>query len=283
MSRSSNLGFGGVLVGIGVGWVVLNYIDISFDIIAYLLIILGIGIVASSLFLRGKNKVYGELFGGIIGGLFLAVIFSGVFGFTNTFPFSGTTTGSGDIVTQTFNYQDFTAIDAGYGFDLKITQGTQYSISISVDDNVEDKLRVRKDGGILKIDLEQGSYSNVNLDAKITMPSLESLELSGGARGTVSGFRSTQNFDLDLSGGSYANIMGLAGDLRLDASGGSHFDLSKFTVDDVDADLSGGSNGSVYVGGRLDAEASGGSHLTYYGNPDLGKIDESSGSTISPK
>jgi hypothetical protein len=283
MSRSSGLGFGGVLLGVGIGWVVLNYVDVSFDTIAYLLIIVGSGIVASSLFFRGRNRVYGEIVGGIIGGLFLAAIFSGIFGFTNIIPFGRPVTGSGDMVTQTFDYQGFTAIDAGYGFDIKITQGSQYSITVSVDDNVEDKLRVRKDGDTLRISLEQGSYSNLNLEAKITMPSLNSLEFSGGTRGTVSGFKSTNDFNIELSGGSYVNIVGLAGDLTLDASGGSHFDLSDFTVNDVDANLSGGSNGSVYVGGTLNADASGGSHLTYYGDPKLGNIDESSGSTITPK
>jgi hypothetical protein len=142
---------------------------------------------------------------------------------------------------------------------------------------------VRKDGDTLKISLEQGSYENLNLEAKITMPSLNSLEFSGGTRGSITGFSSTHDFNVDLSGGSYANIVGSAGDLIIDASGGSHFDLSKFNVNDVDVELSGGSNGSVYIGGRLDADASGGSHLTYYRDPELGTIDTSTGSTITPK
>jgi hypothetical protein len=115
------------------------------------------------------------------------------------------------------------------------------------------------------------------------MPSLNSLEFSGGTRGSITGFSSTHDFNVDLSGGSYANIVGSAGDLIIDASGGSHFDLSKFNVNDVDVELSGGSNGSVYIGGRLDADASGGSHLTYYRDPELGTIDTSTGSTITPK
>jgi hypothetical protein len=283
MSRSSNLGFGGVLLGIGIGWVVLNYIEVSFDLLAYLLILIGASIVASSLFFRGQNKIYGDIFGGVIGGLFLAAIFSGIFGFSNIIPFSRPITGSGNIVTQTFDYQGFTAIEAGYGFDLKVTQGSQYSITVLIDDNVEDKLRVRKDGGTLRLNLEQGSYSNLNIEAKVTMPSLNNIDFSGGTQGTITGFRTTEDFNIELSGGSYVNIEGIAKDLTLDASGGSRFDLKDFTVNDVDANLSGGSGGSVYVGGTLNADASGGSHLSYYGDPKLGNIDESTGSTVSPK
>ncbi|MFC1804151.1 hypothetical protein ACFL0D_09355 [Thermoproteota archaeon] len=102
MSRSSGLGFGGVLLGVGIGWVALRYIDVSFDIIPYLLIILGIGIVASTVVFKQQNRTVSELIGGIIGGLLLAVIFSGAFGFINLFPSGSSITGSGDMVTQSF-------------------------------------------------------------------------------------------------------------------------------------------------------------------------------------
>lgn len=283
MSRSSGLGFGGVLLGVGIGWVALNYLDVSFDVLPYLLILVGVGIVASSVLFKGQNRGMGELAGGLIGGLFLAVIFSGVFGLTDLFPFGSDITGSGDLVTKTYEFQDFSAIDAGYGFNIAVTQGNEYSISVSVDDNVLDRLDVRKDGDTLKISLDPGGYTRMNLVAKITMPSLNSIEFSGGTHGEISGFTSTRDFEVDLSGGSWVIIEGSAGDLVMDASGGSHFDFSEFTVNDADVKLSGGSNGSVYVGGRLDADLSAGSHLDYYGDPELGNIETSSAATISPK
>jgi hypothetical protein len=283
MSRSSGLGFGGVLLGVGIGWVALNYFDVSFDVVPYLLILVGIGIVASSVLFKGKNRTMGELAGGLIGGLFLAVIFSGVFGFTDVFPFGDSITGSGDMVTRTFDFEDFSAIDASHGFSLDVTKGDIYSISVSVDDNVLDKLDIRKSGETLIIGLDSGSYTLMKLHASITMPALNGLELSGGANSEVSNFSSTHDFDLDLSGGGWATIVGATGDLTIDASGGGHFDLSEFTANNVIAELSGGAFGSVYVGGRLDADLSGGSRLTYYGDPELGEIDTSSGSTITPK
>ena len=283
MSRSSGLGFGGVLLGVGIGWVALNYLDVSLDVLPYLLILVGIGIVASSVLFKGQNRAMGELAGGLIGGLFLAVIFSGVFGLTDLFPFGSDITGSGDIVSKTFDLQDFSAIDAGYGFSLAVTQGDEYSLAVSVDDNVLDRLDVRKDGDTLNIGIDPGGYTRMNLVARVTMPSLNSVEFSGGTRGEISGFTSTHDFEVVLSGGSWAIIEGSAGDLVIGASGGSHFDFSEFSVNDADVELSGGSNGSVYVGGRLDADLSGGAHLDYYGDPELGNIETSSAATISPK
>jgi hypothetical protein len=274
MSRSSGLGFGGVLLGVGIGWVALNYLDVSFNIVPYLLIIIGIGIVASTVIFKQKSRIVSELTGGI---------FSGVFGFTNVFPWGSTITGSKDIVTRSFDYQGFSAIDASHGFRLEVTEGNTYSIMVSVDDNVVDRLNVKKDGDTLVVGLDQGNYEFLSLEAKIIMPTLNSLEFSGGVYGDVSGFSSTHDFSLDLSGGSAVTIVGTGGDLKIDASGGSRLFLSEFIVDDVDAELSGGSSGSVYVGGRLDADVSGGAHLDYYGDPELGKIDTSSGASITPK
>ena len=283
MSRSSGLGFGGVLLGVGIGWVALNYLDVSFDIVPYLLIFLGISIVASTVIFKKQSRAMGELTGGLIGGLFLAVIFSGVFGFTNVFPWGSTITGSGDIVTRSFDYQGFSAIDASHGFSLEVTEGNTYSIVLSVDDNVVDRLNVKKDGDTRVLGLDPGNYEYMNLGARVTLPTLNSLEFSGGTHGDVSGFSSTHDFTIDISGGSEVIIVGSAGDLVIDASGGSQLYLSEFNVDDVDAALSGGSFASVYVGGRLDADVSGGSQLEYYGDPELGNIDASSSSSITPK
>ena len=115
------------------------------------------------------------------------------------------------------------------------------------------------------------------------MPSLHGLEFSGGSQGDVSGFSSSHDFVLGLSGGSQVTMVGSARDLTVDASGGSHLYLSDFIADNADVELSGGSFGSVYVGGKLDADLSGGSTLSYYGDPDLGNIDISTGSTLTPK
>jgi hypothetical protein len=54
-------------------------------------------------------------------------------------------------------------------------------------------------------------------------------------------------------------------------------------VADASVEASGGSEVTVNVSGRLDADASGGSRVFYLGSPALGKIDESGGSTVRPR
>ena len=120
--------------------------------------------------------------------------------------------------------------------------------------------------------------------AEITMPDLYELQLSGGSYGTVKGFHSSHSFVLGLSGGSHIErAEGSANDLHIIASGGSHLDMSNFQVHNADVELSGGSHGTINLDGRLDANVSGGSHLYYIGEPNLGNIQKSGGSEISKR
>jgi hypothetical protein len=86
----SGVGFGGFLLGLGAGWYIFRYIDFSVDIISYLLILIGIGMVLNGLLNQGKRKhPVSDIFGGVIGGLFLSIFLTQGFGiisvFTNEF------------------------------------------------------------------------------------------------------------------------------------------------------------------------------------------------------
>jgi hypothetical protein len=280
MSKSSGLGLGGVLIGFGIGWIAIRYLGASWNVVPYLLILAGVGVIFSSMVFRQRNNQISELTGGVIGGVIIAVVFSSVFGFSNLFPFGGGITGSGNIISREFDYTDFSVVDAGYGFNVKIVQDEDYSIVVSFDDNVLEYLEVSVSGDTLTVGLEPGSYRLLSLDVVISMPSLDGLMLSGGSNGDVSGFSSLQGISLGLSGGSEVIIVGSASDLVVDASGGSRVYLSEFICGDAEINFSGGSNGSIYVTGTLDVNLSGGSHLTYYGNPELEDISTSGGSTI---
>jgi len=215
----------------------------------------------------------------------------------------GDVTGSGNLDTQEMDFSGFTRVDAGYGFEVEILQSDTYSITITADDNLFEYIQVSKEGETLKIGLKPGySYVSTTLKAEIAMPDLYELELSGGSHGTVQGFSSSHDLTLDLSGGSrvtgditagYADfdlsggssvqLQGSANDIVINASSGSHMELANFPVDNADVNLSGGSRGTVNLDGILNADLSGGSHLIYLGTPNMGDIDISGSSTISPE
>jgi len=215
----------------------------------------------------------------------------------------GEVVGSGDLVTNEEFFSDFTAVDAGSGFSIEITESHSFSVSVTADDNVMDYVEITKSGDTLMIGVKWGyNFRSVTLKAEITMPELHSLELSGGAKGELVEFDATNQFSVRLSGGSrltgefetsedaefylsggshLSGFIGEANDLVIDASSGSHSDMSDFKVHNANVELSGGSHATINADGRLDADLSGGSHLYYIGDPTLGNIETSGDSKIS--
>ncbi len=231
--------------------------------------------------------------------------------------------GSGERVTRPFDFTGFTQVDIGNAFRYKITRADTYSISITANDNLFDRIQVVQEGDKIRIGLKSLTrLGSDSMAAEITMPLLREADLSGAASGTISGFRSADRLDIDasgasvvelvdisagdfrgdlsgasritgrltagdaefeLSGASILQLEGSAGDLVVDASGASLVKLTDFTVDNANVRLSGASNGTVNPGGRLDADLSGASSLGYIGEPTLGDIDLSDASNLKKR
>jgi hypothetical protein len=236
----------------------------------------------------------------------------------------GTIRGSGDLETREFDFSDFTRVEVGTAFEVEVVQSDSFSIRIIMDDNIFEYLDVSRSGETLEIRLKSGyGYVSYTSIIEITMPELHKLGFSGATSGMVSGFSSTQDLDVELSGASSLNILGMAAgdidfklsgasdltgsitadgdarfnvsgassvvlsgsadDLDADVSGASSLDLEDFPVGNASIGLSGASNGTVNLDGTLNADVSGASHLSYIGEPTLGDLETSGASSISRK
>ena len=211
---------------------------------------------------------------------------------------------SSDKVTKTYNIKDFSSINISSGMNLNVTQSDTYGIEIKADENDFKYLRVEKKGEILKIYFHRDFFSffkrHHKVEINIQMPALTGLDLSGGSNANIKMDNASKSFSAELSGGSYlkgnltcgdvsfdfsggskVNLTGKGKDIKIEGSGGSKFNLKDFSVDNVEADMSGGSYATVTMNGTLNTEQSGGSRITYYGNMSLGQTDFSGGSGVS--
>ena len=230
---------------------------------------------------------------------------------------------AGPVTTMYYHLTGFTAIETGSAFKIDISKAATYGISITTNERAFDYLNVHLSGETLKIETTglYWQFQNIPHTATITMPDLYALNLSGAALGTAVGFESEHDFHLSLSGASeldmdmqtgdfdaslsgasrlkgiltatsteihlsgdsHSTLAGTGGDLTLIASGASIAKLKEFTINDAAIGLSGASNASLYVNGNLDADLSGASYLEYQGNPSLGAINLSGGSSYEYK
>lgn len=194
----------------------------------------------------------------------------------------GQIVGSGNVQTQTKSITNFVGVSVDSGFRVQITHSSTYSVNVTADDNVLSHVEVTKSGSTLTVRLESGfSFQTTTLRADIAMPTLEGLQLSGGSNVNLTGFSSLNDLNVGLSGGSHLRATGGSDNLEVLCSEGSILDMASFTVNDANVNFSGGSQGTISVTGRLNANLSGGSRLTYIGNPTLGDINTSGGSTMS--
>lgn len=230
----------------------------------------------------------------------------------------GSLVGSGNLETEEYVFTDFTRVEISSAFEFEIEQSSSYNISITADDNVMEYIQVSQVGQTLKIGLRTGLRigsvtlsigpgifpipGSVTLRASVTLPQLNGMIVSGASRGTVSGFSSTEdlditvsgassvtgditarNVDFGISGASTIQLEGSANDIDANVSGASHFNLEAFIVNNADVNLSGASSGTVNLNGRLDANLSGASTLWYTGEPTSTDINTSGASTVHRK
>ena len=108
------------------------------------------------------------------------------------------------------------------------------------------------------------------------------IKATGACRLTGS-LQSSGHADIDISGASRIELTGSASNVSLHVTGASHAYLDRFPVQDVNILLSGASHGTIYVNGKMNANISGGSHLSWLGKPTLGDIEITGGSQIHRK
>jgi Putative auto-transporter adhesin, head GIN domain len=211
-------------------------------------------------------------------------------------------TASGNVVMQDLGLTGFTTVEAENAFSLDISQAETFSVTVRVDENIQDQVDVSVTGDTLKLRLKGPLRirGDVTLEASIKMPSLEGLQLSGASSGDLSGIISTAQIDIVLSGASSVEgdltarsleinasgasnvaLEGSAVSMSIDVSGASSLDLASLPVETVEVTLSGASDATVNARNRIDpAEASGASHLRYLGDPSLGDVKTSGASTV---
>ena len=181
---------------------------------------------------------------------------------------AGSIRGSGKIATRDYALTGFTGVDACCGYIVHVSGGDRFKVTVATDDNVLDALVVEKQGDNLRLAFDTVKFPSVQttqLQAEVTLPSLQTVTLSGGSRLTLAGA---------VPGGTA---------LTVTASGGAEADLAGMAVQKASVNLSGGARAAVNVTGSLDYDLSTGAHLDIIGHPTIGIANVSGGASAASK
>ncbi len=195
--------------------------------------------------------------------------------------------GSGKIIDQNVDIADFDSLEAQGVFDLYISNSDAFRVTLSIDDNLVNRVLFSLDGKTLKMKIEApAAFFPTTLKVKITLPQLKSLNLDAAAKATLSILESIHSFNLVLAGGSLLNgdlaadltnfylsgqsqvsLKGESKMLELDAAGGSHLDLGNFLLSEANVRLREASTALLNVDGDLNVVLKDASKIIYLGNP----------------
>ena len=228
------------------------------------------------------------------------------------------------VITREFDFSDFTNVDIGGAFRVEIVHSDSYQVSVTAEARLFNYIDVNKSGNTLKITVKSHHSSmRTTRRVRIAMPVLKKLRMSGASRGTVKGFSSEENFDLNLGGASTLDdidiragkttfeisgasrvsgnvelgdaeftlsgsgrveLKGSANRAVLNAWGASNLNLADFTINDTSVNLKGVSRATCgECRGNLALDLSGASRFEYAGEPTISDIKLSGASTIRKK
>ncbi|MBB6478374.1 head GIN domain-containing protein [Spirochaeta isovalerica] len=239
------------------------------------------------------------------------------------FLFSGGQTEISQENRIVYDIDNFNSIDGSAAFDIEVRQSDRFSLIVYADKSTAAKMLVEKRGRTLVLGMKpfSGPGWNKSPKAVITMPELVSVEMSGASSMIAAGFRSDRSFSVDISGASSLEIditassadlemsgasnlkavlevpevrleisgssdlelVGRGGRLKAKISGASSGDLSDFKLSEASIDLSGSSDLTIRLDGKLDLDASGASKLYYSGDVNLGSIELSGASSLKER
>ena len=211
----------------------------------------------------------------------------------------------GAITTTEVRFSDYSGLRVSNAFNAFVRfSDTEEKIVIEANDNLHDRIIVKKDGDDVVIKLKNFTNvkGNATLNAYITTKNISKIDIAGAstltlddewiseeARIEISGASdffgelSTDNLRLDISGASNADLFGFAENVRAELSGSSYLRDYDLQVEQLEIDLSGASSASLSVNESIDIEASGASTLRYKGEATVENKDLSGASEIIKK
>ncbi len=200
---------------------------------------------------------------------------------------------------KTFSNTGFNKITAGDAMHVTVKKSTGFSIKAKGCAGDLADLQVSTDANdILSIQFSRPKSNRYRVDLEITLPHLIALNLSGAAKGDITGFQGQNtairtvlsgaseckldgagfNVSVDLSGASKLQVLGTTEDLHGNISGASELQAYGLTATEVDISVSGASKAYVVALTNIFAEVTGASHLYYKGNP-VKKVFQTSGAS----
>lgn len=210
--------------------------------------------------------------------------------------------GNGNVTEEVRHVGEFKRIKVTRGMNVYITQGIPTKVVVIADNNLYEIIETEVEGGVLKISVNENIRWAREKKVIVTVDKLSGVETTSGANvwsqnqimsedlelNATSGSNLTmevnaKNLKADGSTGANIKLSGLAKEADLETSSGANLKGQELKAEQCKIRASSGGNIASTVSGKLEADASSGGNIVYYGEPTSTEINTSSGGGIHRK
>ena len=153
--------------------------------------------------------------------------------------------GNGIVSKEEHQIENVSSIDINGQFYVELKQGKRPELIIETDENIHEYIKVENNGNTVKISLEAFVTEAEELNAYITLPNYELIDLSGAVELTSEDKLKCSSLTIDASGATEVDLDLKVDKLTIDMSGASETKLSG-KAKNVNIDLSGASELEAY-------------------------------------
>jgi hypothetical protein len=210
--------------------------------------------------------------------------------------------GNGNVTEEIRQVKEFDQIEVSRGMNVYITQGSPAKVVVIADNNLHEVIETKVEGEVLKVYVNENIRWAKEKKVMVTVEKLsrvettsgsnsysqnqimsDDLELSAGSGANLHMEVNAKNLKADCSAGANIHLSGLAQEAELEASSGANLKGQELKADNCKMRASSGANVYATVSGRLEAKASSGGNVNYYGEPTSKEIECSSGGNVNRK
>ncbi|HEX8106398.1 MAG TPA: head GIN domain-containing protein [Kofleriaceae bacterium] len=184
--------------------------------------------------------------------------------------------GSGNAKSEVRNVPAFSAVEVAGSFDAEIAVGPESHVEITGDDNIVPLVTSDVHGDRLEIGTRKNVRPSVRLVARITVPRLTGIRLTGSGDIAAHGVQA-DHLRVILSGSGTIRADGTAHEAEIDVTGSGTVALDKLAAERVRVSVSGSGDVAVAASKALDVSITGSGDVTYRGDPELKKQISGSG------
>lgn len=208
--------------------------------------------------------------------------------------------GNGNVVTLDRNLDgDFDKIEVSRGLDLYLTQSSAPALTVEADENLHEIIVTEVVNGTLRIYTEDNISVSSSQKVFVNVTTLSSIEATSGSdvfsTNTIESeslyIKGTSGSDVELSidtkditckstSGSDIRLSGKTDIFNGESTSGSDLNAKKLISNTAKVRASSGADISIHVSEKIDAKASSGGDIAYYGNPEIVNAKDGSSGNI---